>query len=147
MRLSTRMRYGCRAMTELAAAYPGRAVSVRDMARNQRLSAKYLEHIVGSLRTAGLIEAVRGIHGGYALCRPPEHISLSEVFRVLEGSPAPVDCVDNPDACPIMKGCPTRDTWVEITEAIKGVLEGTTLRDLADRRESKTDSSTLMYHI
>ena len=134
-------------MTELAAAYPDRSVSVRDMARNQRLSAKYLEHIVSPLKTAGLIEAVRGIHGGYALSRPPEQVRLSEIFQVLEGSPAPVDCVDNPYACPMRKMCPTRDTWVEIGEAVQGVLEGTTLRDLADRKKRKSDSSTLMYHI
>jgi len=81
MKLSTRMRYGCRAMTELAAAYPDRSVSVRDMARNQRLSAKYLEHIVSPLKTAGLIEAVRGIHGGYALSRPPERVSRPSGLR------------------------------------------------------------------
>jgi Rrf2 family cysteine metabolism transcriptional repressor len=147
VRLSTRMRYGCRAMAELAATYPGGAVSVKDMARNQRLSAKYLEHIVSSLRAAGLVKAARGVHGGYVLSRPPELVKLSEIFQILEGSPAPADCVVNPQVCSMRQTCPTRDTWVQIGEAVQGVLEGTTLRDLADRKKRNRNPLPLMYHI
>jgi len=147
MKFSTRTRYGSRAMAELAAAYPDGVVSVKEMARRQHLSAKYLEQIIGSLRSAGLIEAVRGMHGGYVLSRPPSQISLSEVFRVLEGSSAPVGCVENPDQCAMSETCPTRETWVEIREAIEQILEGTSLQDLAERKKRKCDSSGLTYYI
>jgi len=147
MLLSTKTRYACRAMAELAAAYPENPVSVKDIARAQRLSPKYLEHIVSALKAAGLIEAVRGVHGGYVLSRAPEHITLSEVFRVLEGSPAPVDCVDHPNSCPMTEVCPTRDTWVQIGDAIKRILDTTTLRELAERAERKRAACALMYHI
>jgi len=134
-------------MVELAVAYPDRPTSVREMAQSQGLSAKYLEHIVSALRAAGLVEGVRGMHGGYVLSRPPQRISLSEVFRVLEGSPAPVDCVEDPRSCPMTALCPTRDTWVEIGAAIEGILENTTLRDLAEKKQRKCDSSALTYQI
>lgn len=67
MRIATKARYGARAMVELALAYPDGTLSVRDVAERQSISAKYLEHIMASLKTAGLVTAARGIHGGYAL--------------------------------------------------------------------------------
>ena len=141
MKLTTRVRYGTRALADLAAAYPDGTLSVKEMARREAVSAKYLEHIVNALKASGLIQAIRGMHGGYVLSRAPERISLNEVFRVLEGSPAPVDCVENPESCPMRKLCPTRDMWVEIGEAIEGILESTTLRDLAERKRSKANSA------
>ena len=147
MLLSTKTRYACRAMAELAAAHPDNPVSVKDIARSQRLSPKYLEHIVSALKAAGLIEAVRGVHGGYVLSRAPEQIRLSDIFRALEGSPAPVDCVDRPDSCGLAELCPTRDTWVEIRDAIKRILDSTTVRELAERAKRKRCASALMYHI
>lgn len=137
MRLSTRTRYGSRAMAEIAAVYPDATVSVKEMAQNQHLSPKYLEHIMRALKAAGLIKPVRGMRGGYALTRSPASIKLSEIFCVLEGSPAPVFCVDHPKSCPIRKGCPTRQTWIELKNAITEVLEGTTLEDLAKRMKRK----------
>ncbi len=118
-------------MAEIAGAYPDGTTSVREIAERQSVSAKYLESIVQPLKAAGLIRAVRGMHGGYELTRPPEQISLAEVFRALEGSPAPVPCVDDPSLCGMVEGCPTRDTWVDVKEAIEAVLEGRTLSDLA----------------
>ncbi len=147
MKLSTKTRYGSRAMVEFALAYPEKAVSVKEVAAKQRLSPKYLEHIVASLKAAGLLKSVRGIHGGYALTRPPAQITLKGVFQVLEGSLAPVDCVDHAGACPIEEVCPTRETWVELKEALSGVLEGTTLRCLVENKQRKTNSTGQMYDI
>jgi Rrf2 family protein len=124
-------------MAELAVAYPEGAVSVKELASKQRLSAKYLEQIMSSLKAAGLVRSVRGTHGGYTLARSPARINLSEVYQVLEGSPAPVDCVDSLKVCSMARTCPTRDTWVEIKEAISSVLDGTTLQNLADRVRRK----------
>jgi Rrf2 family protein len=137
MRLSTRTRYGSRALAELAAAYPGQVLSLKDVAKNQHLSVKYLEHIMTTLRVAGLVRPVRGMRGGYTLTRPPGRITLREVFETLEGSLAPVDCVDDPQSCPLKEVCPTRETWVEIKNSLAKILEGTTLQDLLARKKRR----------
>ncbi|MFC1672334.1 RrF2 family transcriptional regulator [Planctomycetota bacterium] len=147
MKLSKKTRYGSRAMATLAMAYPEEPVSVGQVARQQRLSAKYLEQIMAALKTAGLVTSTQGVHGGYSLARPPESINLGDVFNVLEGPTAPVDCVDNPGTCSMEAVCPTRDTWVEIEEAIRKVLKNTTLQDLVERMKSKSDGLSRMYQI
>jgi Rrf2 family protein len=142
MRLSTRTRYGTRAMVELALAYPDSAVPVKDVARKQNLSPKYLEQIMSALKAADLVRSVRGMHGGYSLSREPDDITLGDVFHVLEGSTAPVDCVDHPESCPIEDVCPTRETWVEMKEAVDKILAKTTIRTLAERKKKKQDVPT-----
>ena len=147
MKLSTRARYGVRALVELALHYPEGAVSVREIAECQKISPKYLELIIRPLKAAGLVTAARGMHGGYTLARPPTTIRLSEVLSVLEGSPTLVECVEHPEMCPMKDGCPTRDTWCELTRALTTVLQGTTLQDLVERKKRKGGSHMLMYHI
>ena len=141
MKFPTTIRYGARAMVELAAAYPVRAVSAREVGLLQNISSKYLEHILQALKTAGLLQVVRGKRGGYVLARPPQSITLKEVYERLVGTLAPVDCVDRPDSCAIAATCPTRDVWVEVREAVASVLERTTLQDLLDRRNRQAISS------
>lgn len=147
MKLSTRARYGARALVEVALGYPDGTVSVRDVAESQSISAKYLEHIMASLKVAGLVRSVRGMHGGFTLARPPADITLREVLEALEGSVAPVDCVDHPDSCPLGDVCPTRETWVEMKESMVRVLGGTTIQDLVERKRRKGAPSTPMYYI
>jgi Rrf2 family cysteine metabolism transcriptional repressor len=134
MKLSTRTRYGTRAMVELGLAYPGGAISARRLAERQQLPVKYLEHIMAALKATGVVKPVRGAHGGYKLARPPEDIKLIEVYRALEGSPALANCVESPDTCPMSENCATRDTWSELTTALETVLETTTLQHLVDKR-------------
>ncbi len=147
MKLSTRTRYGTRALVELAMAWPHRLVSVREIAERQDISAKYLEQIMTPLRAAGLVESSRGLHGGYELARPPDKVRLIDVYRALEGPVAPVDCVDEPGSCPMEDVCPSRDTWVEMQESISEVLESTTLQDLAEKTERRIKAASRMYHI
>ena len=125
----------------MAAAYPDGTPSIREIAERQQLSPKYLEHIMQALKAAGLVRAARGAHGGYALTRPPGEIRMSDVFRVLEGPPAPVPCVDAPGLCGMADDCPTRDTWVELRGAIEGVLASRTLQDLAEKCGADTDAA------
>ena len=146
MKLSTKTRYAARAMIELASVYPDKTLSAREIAASQGISANYLEQIMGSLRAAGLVRAVRGMHGGYRLARPPEEVRLSDLYQTLEGSLSPVECVDDPDVCPMEDKCPTRQTWAEMKEAVMKVLEGTTLQDLVDRRE-RLESGNATYQI
>ena len=136
MKLSTRTRYGTRALVELAWAWPDAPVSVRDMAKSQKLSVKYLENILVPLKSAGLVTAARGVKGGYKLTRAPEKVRLSDIYEVLEGSSAPVACVDDPESCPLRKDCPTRDVWCRLGQAVQDVLDGTTLADLAKKKGS-----------
>ena len=137
MRLSTTVRYGARAMAELACARSNGAVSVREIAERLHVSPKYLEQILKSLKAAGLVQAVHGKQGGYVLARPAESITLKQVFEALEGTLAPVDCVDHDGSCPLQSVCATWETWSELKEAIERVLEQTTLQRLAQRMEQK----------
>ncbi len=148
MQFSTKLRYGSRALAELAVAYPQGTISVRELADRQEISAKYLEQIMSRLKAAGIVESVRGLHGGYRLAVPPGECRLSEVFRALEGSPAPVACLDQAGECPLEDRCPTRSTWSEVKEAIMEVLEKTTLADLAERvRKNRGREAAPMYYI
>jgi len=147
MQLSTAVRYGVRALSELAAAYPGGAVSLSQVAESQALSVKYIAKIMLALKSAGLVRAVRGTHGGYELTRAPANIRLSEVYEALEGPVCVVPCVDDPNSCERNQGCPTWQTWVEVSEAIREVLERTSLKDLAMRLEDKKKTPVARYDI
>ena len=147
MKLSTRARYGMRAMFELAKAKPDCPVSVKEIAQRQALSAKYLEQIAVALKAAGLVKPVRGMRGGYMLTEHPKSITLGDIYEALEGSTAPVECVDDPVSCELHASCPTRDIWVEMKTAISSILDNTTLQDLVDRNALKLASSQPMYDI
>lgn len=147
MKLSTRMRYGTRALAELALAWPDGTLSTKEMAEREDISFKYLEQIMTPLRAAGLITSTRGRHGGFSLTRAPEEVTLLEVYEVLEGSAAPVDCVDHPDSCPMEDMCPSRETWVRMKKSMLEVLESTTLKDLAENKTRKTRAARHMYYI
>ncbi len=147
MKLSTRGQYGTRALLVLALHYGEGPVPLKDIARRQQLSLQYLEHLITPLVAAGIVLSIRGPKGGVSLAKPPEAIRLSEVIRLLEGSIAPVECVNNPEICSRSKLCVTRDIWSELKEAMDGVLESTTLQDLAERHKKKEQPESAMYHI
>ncbi len=151
MKLSTRGRYGMRAMMDLAMSYGNGAILLKDVAKRQNVSLKYLEQLVTPLRAAGLLRGVRGARGGYSLAKAPEEISLSEIVRALEGSPAPVECADNQEPCSNMLccGCATHELWRDIYDAINNILDNKTLRDLADRQRDMIRDRTeaIIYHI
>jgi Rrf2 family transcriptional regulator, cysteine metabolism repressor len=134
MKVSTRVHYGLRAMTELARSYrEDRLLSISEIARNEDLPLAYLEQLVGELRRGGLVEGTRGVHGGYRLSRAPESVTVGEVYRILEGEVAPVDCTAEdylPGACGRESVCMSRSIWERVQAAILGVLDSTTLDDL-----------------
>lgn len=147
MKISTRVRYGTRAMVALAMAYPERAVSVKVIAQKQHLSVKYLEQIMAPLKGAGLIKVVRGGRGGYMLSRAPGTITLMDVYNALEGALCLVDCIEHSDDCEMTETCPTRDTWAEMTEALGEIMQRTTIQDLRERQRGKMDANEAMYYI
>jgi Rrf2 family protein len=149
MKVSTRVRYGVRLMLELALNYGAGQIRLRDIAERQEVSEKYLEHLVAALKAAGLVTGVRGRHGGYVLSRAPSEIPLNEIHAALGGSLAPVECVDDPDVCSRKSLCVARDVWCEVTDAMRKVLESTTLQDLVDRQHAKKLDvhGQIMYYI
>jgi Rrf2 family cysteine metabolism transcriptional repressor len=146
MKLSTRSRYGVRVLLDLALRDDKQPVPLREIARKQHISLLYLEHIIAPLIAAGVLISVRGAHGGVRLTRPPEDIRLSEVVGLLEGSMAPVDCINDPMICERSQICATRDLWIEMKKAMDGVLESRTLMDLLEAQKRKA-SDAVMYDI
>jgi Rrf2 family cysteine metabolism transcriptional repressor len=146
MKLSTRGQYGARALLDIALHYDGNPVLLKDIAKRQAISAQYLEHLVSPLIKAGIVRSTRGARGGVTLAKPPKEIRLSQVIQILEGSTAPVECVDDPKVCPRSDFCVTRDVWKEMKRAMIQVLESTTLQDLVERQKEK-EKPAEMYHI
>lgn len=130
MKISTRTRYGMRALLELAIAYKAGPLQIKTIAEHQSISNKYLEQLVAMLKTAGLVRSIRGPHGGYVLSKAPEDINLVDVFKTLEGPVLTVECTEDETVCENSADCITRRLWIEINEAILGVLKNKTLGDL-----------------
>ena len=138
MKLSTRARYGTRALLDLALHYKSGPVLLKDVAGRQRISLSYLQHLIAPMVAEGIVGSTRGVGGGVWLAKPPEEISLGYIIGLLEGSLAPAECVDNPETCSRSGACATQDVWGEIKEAIDTVLESMTLQNLVERQKSKS---------
>ena len=147
MKLSTRGRYGTRILLDLAMHRDQGLVLLKDVAQRQEISLRYLEHIITPLVMAGIVRSTRGAKGGVYLARPPDKIKLIEVIQVLEGSTAPVECVDSPDLCSRSKICVTRDVWTQVKTAIDKILENTTLGDLVEKQKIKELPEPAMYYL
>ena len=120
-------------MTQLAQAHERGLLSLTEIARAEQLPLAYLEQLVGELRRARLVEGTRGLHGGYRLSRAPAEITVGEIYRVLEGPVAPVECTTEdyqPGSCDMENGCLSRDVWARVQQSINQVLDSTTLADL-----------------
>ena len=148
MKISTKGRYGLRALLDLAThGNDGIPVYLSDIAKREGISEKYLEHIFGALHKAGLVKAFRGRKGGYLLTRLPDEITLNEIIAVLEGPCSLVDCVTDVTSCPKTDSCVTREVWSLLGSKIEEVLTGFTLAALAERQTQKTQNKMPMYHI
>jgi len=147
MKLSTRTRYGTRALLDLALHQDESPVSLKDIAERQQFSLQYLEHLITPLIAAGIVRSIRGPKGGVALAKPPNQITLSQIMKLLEGSTTLVECVDNPKLCSRSDSCATRDIWDEMNKAMNGVMESTTLQDLVERQKNKKPLKEAMYYI
>jgi Rrf2 family cysteine metabolism transcriptional repressor len=122
-----------RAMVSLAREYGNGPLALSGVAQDSSVPAAYLEQLLGALRRSGLVVSTRGAHGGYALARAPHEILIGEIYRVLEGPVAPMECVSEvePDEqCPLIDGCATRVVWLKVRDSIVEALDSTTLDDL-----------------
>lgn len=135
MKVSTRGRYGLRAMVELARNKEAGAIPLREIAEKQNISEQYLEQIFSNLRKADLVESVRGAKGGYLLNNYPDEITIKEIISALEGPIAPVDCVlDDIKDCDYIDGCVTHALWEKLKACIDEMLDSITLQDLVDEK-------------
>ena len=145
MKLSTRVRYGVRLMIALALNYGNGPILLKDIARGENISEKYLSIIMIPLRSAGLVNSNRGAYGGYSLAREPSHINLKEIVDVLEDSSL-VDCVKHPSACPRVPICVSRDVWALIGGKISDTLSSITLDALVRMNHEKAQQA-IMHNI
>lgn len=133
MKLSTRSRYGLKAVVDLAVYFGEGPIALPVLANAQGISEAYLEQLLRALKKGGIVETARGAQGGYSLTRAPSDISVQEVLRVLEGSTAVVDCVDtSSNGCENACTCSARPLFLKLQMKINYVLEETTIQDLAD---------------
>jgi Rrf2 family transcriptional regulator, cysteine metabolism repressor len=133
MWISTKAQYGMRALVEVAVGGE-RPTSLKTIADRQGLSQQYLEQIFAALRRGGVVESIRGAHGGYRVARSLDAIDALEIVELLEGSVAPVQCIDDEASCARTGSCSTEGLWRDVDAAVRNVLRGTTLADLVRQR-------------
>ena len=149
MRLSTKGRYGVKAMVELALSYGEGPVALNSIADKQQISIHYLEQLFASLRKAGLVKSIRGSQGGYVLGDKPQNITVGDIIRTLEGPLAPADCVieDDTKECAKAECCVTRNIWAKIRDSINDVVDSITLQDMIDDYQKMHSNNSYMYYI
>jgi len=150
MKISTRGRYALRLMLDLALNSPDQYVTIKSISERQNISNKYLEQIITALSRAGYVKSIRGAQGGYKLARPAEEYTVGMVLRLIEGSLAPVACMDDtPNKCPRSNDCVTLDIWKKLNDAINDVVDNITLADLVNQHKTKlmSDNNYCEYSI
>ena len=134
--VSTKGRYALRLLIDMAEQETDGFLPLREIAARQEISEKYLESIVKELVKAGILAGVRGKGGGYRLCRPPEQINVADILMQMEGTLAPVACLENGAAnCPRAAQCRTLGFWHGMDEVIRRYASGFTIADLMQRNE------------
>lgn len=137
MKISTKGRYALRLMLDIALNDAKTPVRIKDIAERQQISDKYLEQIVSSLNKAGFVKSLRGPQGGYRLTKKPEEYTVGMILRLIEGSLAPVACLDDDiNNCTRADRCPTLILWEKLYDAISEVVDNITLADLISRQKN-----------
>lgn len=138
MKVSTKGRYGLTIMIELARSYGRGPVSLKSIAIEKDLSAHYLEQLAAPLRNAGLIRSVRGAYGGYILAKEPDAITAGDVIRVLEGPIILVEGIEDEEPA-------KQSLWMRVTDAVKDVLDTTTLEDMKNHDHQQPQKEYMFY--
>lgn len=140
MKLSTKGRYGVKAMLDLAIYYDEEPVSIKSIAERQKISEYYLEQLFSALRKANLIKSIRGAQGGYVLSRNPKDITIADIIEVLEGPIEISNCLED-KSCDNIDCCATRLLWAKIKNSIDSVTKSTTLQDMIDDYKSMNSAN------
>jgi Rrf2 family protein len=148
MKISTKGRYGIRILLDIALNDLGKPRLMRDIAKTQGISEKYISRLAIDLRVGGFINSARGANGGYMLARFPRDIRLLDVVETMEGPVSIVDCVNAPQACDRIATCPVRDIWVRVNDGIRDSFANITLQDVVNRhRNAAAEAGTPDYCI
>ena len=149
MKLSTKGRYGLKAMLDLAVHSSEGQVVLKSIAERQGISENYLEQLFAVLKKDKLVKSIRGSQGGYTLGESPEKITVGDILRALEGSMAPVECVaeNHASECERYDCCVTKGIWLKIRDSINAVIDSTTLQNLVDDYKSSIGKDDSMYFI
>ncbi len=146
MKLSTRTRYAVRALVDLGVNYKGRPIQIKDIAKRQKLSVRYLENLFTVLRAGGILISEKGHGGGFSLAKNPKNINILEVVELVEGKISLVDCLVNYTICDNIPTCVTHDIWREINDTIIANLKKITLKSLIEKYY-KINPQKNMYYI
>ena len=140
MKISTKGRYALRLMLDLASNDSGTPIRLKDVAKRQGLSEKYLEQIISILNKAGFVKSVRGPQGGYSLSRTPADYTVGMILRLTEGSLCPVDCAaEENGSCDREDTCVTRMLWKKLDDAISSVVDHVSLEELLSWQNARAD--------
>jgi len=147
LKVSTKGRYGLRAIVDLAMNDKEGQVSLKSVAERQGISENYLEQLFSSLKKSGLVKSIRGAQGGYMLAKSADKITVGDVLRSLEGSLCPVDCMDLdlPAGCDRADTCVTAPVWAKLRDKINEVVDSFTIADLVLDFENKTKNDYIYY--
>lgn len=141
MKISTKGRYAVRVMLDLAVHNTGEYIKVKQIAKRQGISEKYLEQIIAVLNKAGYVRSTRGAQGGYRIAGNPADYTVGMVLRLTEGSLCPVACLeDEVNECVRCDTCETLSVWKDLNDAINRVVDGVTIGDLAERQLAREDA-------
>ena len=141
MMISTRGRYAVRVMLDLAIHDTGEYIKVKQIAKRQDISEKYLEQIIAILQKAGYVHSVRGAQGGYRLAKEPKDYTVGMILRLTEGSLSPVACLSSDEnECERCDTCDTLAVWKELEQAINNVVDHVTIADLLEKHQERVGS-------
>ena len=148
MKISTKGRYGLRAMVDLSIYSTTEHVALKHVAERQKISEGYLEQVFSTLKKAGLVKSVKGAQGGYSLGDKAANITVGMILRTLEGNISVIDGkIDSEDGENCIEHCLKTNVWDRIDESINAVVDEITLEDLAEEFEKMDVSNSLMYYI
>lgn len=144
LKISTKGRYGLRALIDLAQYSEIEPVSISSIATRQGISERYLEQLMTLLKKAGLIKSIRGAGGGYVLAKDMNEISVGDVLRALEGSLEPVECLAyrTEEGCEAAGGCVTKYVWQKINESINRTVDEMNLKQLVEESKAVQNKAT-----
>ncbi len=135
MKISTKSRYGSRAVLEIALNRNGEKLTRKQISQNQEIPSSYLENILISLKANGIIRTIRGPKGGYELAMEPENITIFRLVEILEGTSDQIPCLDDKSKCTRTSICVTRDVWENLQRIQENFLKGITIKDLVDQTQ------------
>jgi Rrf2 family protein len=147
MKLSTRVRYGLRALIELANMQQDSPVLLDLVAKRQGISRKYLDAIFARLKAAGIVTSSRGAGGGFLLAMDPTEITVLDVYVGLEGPVTLVDCGSQDRHCGMEETCPTKDVWDQLSSLMGDYMRSLTVAQLVERKRAREEKSSMMFYI